>query len=456
MCAGVGKSGSPAPKPMTGSPAARKALALASVETVADGEIAATARETARNGADESGDDRDEDDDGELTAAVWQPAGRKMTGDGASAGIVLPDGIRPSDGRFGSGPSRVPHEAVSALADAADGYLGTSHRRTGVRSVVARLQAGFAELFSLPEDWEVVLGNGGATGLWDCLGFGLIRRRSQHLAFGEFSAKFARAVQAVPHLEAPQIIEAPFGTYPEPVPADVDVYALTHNETSTGVQMPLRRPPGVGAGDGLVAADATSGAGGLRWDPAEVDVYYFSPQKCFAADGGLWVACCSPAALQRIVEIGDSGRWCPPTLSLPLAVKNSAANQTYNTPALATVFLTLQTVEWMCANGGLEWAAGRCDTSAETIYSWAEASDYAQPFVAEEAERSRVVATIDIDADVADAGRIATVLRANGILDTESYRALGRNQLRISLFPAIPPDDVAALCACIDHIVARL
>ena len=379
-----------------------------------------------------------------------------MTGNGAPERIVLPDGIRPSDGRFGSGPSRVPHEAVVALADAADGYLGTSHRRTGVRSVVARLQQGFAELFALPEDWEVVLGNGGATGLWDCLGFGLIRRRSQHLAFGEFSAKFARAVRAIPHLEAPQIIEAPVGTHPDPVPADADVYALTHNETSTGVRMDLRRPAGVGPEDGLVAVDATSGAGGLRWSPAEVDVYYFSPQKCFAADGGLWVACCSPAALERITEIGDSGRWCPPTLSLPLAVKNSRANQTYNTPALATVFLTLQTVEWMCANGGLEWAAGRCDASAEAIYGWADASDYAEPFVTDVAKRSHVVAAIDIDAAIADAGRIATVLRANGIVDTESYRALGRNQLRIALFPAIPPDDVAALCACIDHIVARL
>ncbi|MDE0654170.1 MAG: phosphoserine transaminase [bacterium] len=379
-----------------------------------------------------------------------------MTGDGASNNIVLPDGIRPSDGRFGSGPSRVPHEAVVALADAADGYLGTSHRRTGVRSVVARLQAGFAELFSLPEDWEVVLGNGGATGLWDCLGFGLIRRRSQHLAFGEFSAKFARAVRDVPYLEAPQIIEAPVGTHPDPVSADVDVYALTHNETSTGVQMELRRPTGVGPEDGLVAVDATSGAGGLRWDPTEVDVYYFSPQKCFASDGGLWVACCSPAALERIAEIGDSGRWCPPTLSLPLAVKNSAANQTYNTPALATVFLTLQTVEWICAHGGLEWAASRCDASAETIYSWAEASDYAEPFVTDVTQRSHVVATIDIDAGVADAGEIAAKLRANGIVDTESYRALGRNQLRIALFPAIPAEDVAALCACIDYIVARL
>ena len=372
------------------------------------------------------------------------------------ADISLPEAIRPSDGRFGSGPSRVPHEAVAALAEAADGYLGTSHRRAGVRSVVGRLRTGFAELFSLPAGWEVVLGNGGATGLWDCLGFGLIRRRSQHLAFGEFSAKFARAVQAAPHLEAPQIIEAPFGTHPEPVAAEVDVYALTHNETSTGVQLPLRRPPGVAAADGLVATDATSAAGGLRWDPAEVDVYYFSPQKCFAADGGLWVACCSPAALERIAEIGASGRWCPPTLSLPLAVKNSAADKTYNTPALATIFLTLQTVEWMCANGGLEWAAGRCDASAATVYGWAEASEYAEPFVAVPAQRSHTVATIDIDAEVADANQIAAALRANGIVDTESYRALGRNQLRIALFPAIPPDDVAALCACIDHITARL
>ena len=378
-----------------------------------------------------------------------------MTAESA-ADIVLAAELRPTDGRFGSGPSRVRPEAVAALADVANGYLGTSHRRTGVRSVVARLQDGFAELFDLPDDWAVVLGNGGATGLWDSLSFGLIRRRSQHLAFGEFSAKFARAVQAVPHLEAPDIIEAPVGSHPDPVPAEVDVYALTHNETSTGVQMELRRPAGVSAADGVVAVDATSGAGGLRWNPAEVDVYYFSPQKCFAADGGLWVACCSPAALDRIAEIGASKRWCPPTLSLPLAVENSAANQTYNTPALATVFLTLQTVEWMCANGGLEWVASRCDASAGVIYGWAEASDYAEPFVGDASQRSHTVATIDIDAAVADADWIATVLRANGIVDTESYRALGRNQLRIALFPAIPPEDVAALCACIDHIVARL
>ena len=379
-----------------------------------------------------------------------------MTPDEDSGRIVLPPDILPSDGRFGSGPSRVRPEAVAALAEVADGYLGTSHRRSGIREVVGRLQDGFRELFALPEDWAVVLGNGGATGLWDSLCFGLIRRRSQHLAFGEFSAKFARAVQAAPHLESPDIIEAPFGTHPDPVPADVDVYALTHNETSTGVQMPLRRPTGVDPADGLVAVDATSGAGGLRWDPAEVDVYYFSPQKCFAADGGLWVACCSPAALERIAEIGGGGRWCPPSLSLPLAVQNGAANQTYNTPALATVFLTLQTVEWMCTNGGLEWAASRCDASADVIYSWAEASDYAQPFVRDPDIRSHTVATIDVDADAADATQISTVLRANGIVDTESYRALGRNQLRIALFPAIPAGDVSALCACIDRVVAAL
>ena len=456
MCGGVGKSGSPAPKPITGSPAARSALALASVLTVAEGVIAATAAETDRTGGTESVELLGvEERAAEFTGAVSHPNGQKMTAESA-ADIVLPAELRPTDGRFGSGPSRVRPEAVAALADVANGYLGTSHRRTGVRSVVARLQDGFAELFDLPDDWAVVLGNGGATGLWDSLSFGLIRRRSQHLAFGEFSAKFARAVQAVPHLEAPDIIEAPVGSHPDPVPAEVDVYALTHNETSTGVQMELRRPAGVSAADGVVAVDATSGAGGLRWNPAEVDMYYFSPQKCFAADGGLWVACCSPAALERIAEIGASERWCPPTLSLPLAVKNSAANQTYNTPALATVFLTLQTVEWMCANGGLEWAAGRCDASAGVIYGWAEASDYAEPFVGDASQRSHTVATIDIDAAVADADWIATVLRANGIVDTESYRALGRNQLRIALFPAIPPEDVAALCACIDHIVARL
>jgi phosphoserine aminotransferase len=418
--------------------------------------MAATALDTGKTGVPESGEAPGVwEYAAGFTGSVSQRSGEKMTSEGAPD-IALPAEILPGDGRFGSGPSRVPHKAVAALADAADGYLGTSHRRPGVRNVVGRLQDGFAELFALPEDWAVVLGNGGATGLWDALGFGFIRRRSQHLVFGEFSAKFARAVQAAPHLEAPDIIESPFGTHPDPVPADVDVYALTHNETSTGVQMELRRPPGVTPADGLVAVDATSGAGGLRWDPAEVDVYYFSPQKCFAADGGLWVACCSPAALERIAEIGDSGRWCPPTLSLPLAVKNSAANQTYNTMALATVFLTLQTVEWMCANGGLEFAAGRCDASAAAIYRWAEASDYAEPFVSDRTQRSHTVATIDIDADVADAGTVAGILRANGIVDTESYRALGRNQLRIALFPAIPSADISALCECIDHIVVRL
>lgn len=370
--------------------------------------------------------------------------------------IKLPNDMLPSDGRFGSGPSRVRKEAVTALAETASGFLGTSHRRSGVRSVVNRLQTGIAELFGLSDDWEVVLGNGGATTLWDSLGFSLIRRRSQHLSFGEFSSKFAKAVKAAPHLEDPQVIEAPFGTHPLPVPTppqDVDFYALTHNETSTGVQMPLQRPEGVPSSAGLVAVDATSGAGGLLWQQDEVDIYYFSPQKCFAADGGLWIACCSPAALERVEDL--STRWRPASLDMRLAIQNSRKNQTYNTPALATVSLTLSTVDWMNSNGGLPWAAERCEHSAQTIYGWAEASEFAQPFVSDLSQRSRTVATIDITDEI-PAGEISAALRENGIVDTESYRALGRNQLRIALFPAIPPEDIAALCDCVDYIVERL
>lgn len=360
----------------------------------------------------------------------------------------------PSDGRFGSGPSRVRAESVRGLAEIASGYLGTSHRRTGVRSIVGRLQEGTAELFGLPNDWEVVLGNGGATTLWDVLGFCLIRRRSQHLSFGEFSSKFAKAVTATPHLEEPQIIESPFGAHPLPeVSSEVDVYALTHNETSTGVQMRLRRPEGATPAEGLVAVDATSGAGGLPWSTEEVDVYYYSPQKCLASDGGFWVACCSPSALERVEELQD--RWRPASLDMRLAIENSRKNQTYNTPALATIYLTLQTVEWMNSNGGLTWAVERCERSAEVIYDWAESSEYAQPFVVEPSQRSRTVATIDISEEI-PALEISARLRENGIVDTESYRALGRNQLRIALFPVIPPEDVAALCACVDYLVERM
>ncbi len=344
---------------------------------------------------------------------------------------------------------------MKALASVADTYLGTSHRRPGVKNVVARLRSGLRELFSLPDGYEVVLGNGGTTAFWDVATLCLIEERSQHLSFGEFSSKFAAAAKKAPHLADPQIIESAPGTHPEPeANPEVDLYALTHNETSTGVSMPVERPRGASAGS-LVAVDATSGAGGLRVDPEEFDAYYLAPQKCFAADGGLWVALLSPAAVERVERIAASGRWIPSSLDLKIALDNSREDQTYNTPALATLFLFVDQLEWMLGNGGLSWAAGRCDRSAEILYTWAEQSDFASPFVERAADRSHVVGTIDFAQDV-DAAALAKVLRANGILDTEPYRKLGRNQLRIALFPAIEPDDVAALCGCINYVVGAL
>lgn len=361
----------------------------------------------------------------------------------------LPPELIPADGRFGSGPSKVRPEAVAALVATAPTYLGTSHRRDGVRSVVRRIRRGVAELLALPDGYEVLLGNGGTSTLWDALTFSFVERRSQHLAFGEFSSKFARVVAAAPHLDEPDVVESPPGTHPEPRPdPTVDVYALTHNETSTGVSTEIRRPNAAG----LVAVDATSAAGGLRVDPTRFDVYYFAPQKCFGADGGLWVACCSPAAIERIERIAGSGRWVPPSLDLAVALESSRLDQTYNTPALATLFLLADQVEWMLGQGGLEWAASRCDRSAEILYGWAEASPVATPFVAKPSERSPVTATVDFDETV-DAAALATTLRANGIVDTEPYRKLGRNQLRIALFPAIEPDDVATLTRAIDYLV---
>ncbi len=369
--------------------------------------------------------------------------------------VTIPSSLLPADGRFGCGPSKVRPEAVAALAAAAPDLLGTSHRQPTVRNLVGRLRSGVSELFGLPEGWEVVLGNGGSTVFWDAATFGLIERRSLHLSFGEFSSKFAQAAAAAPFLDDPAVISAPTGTHPT-VTADptVDLYALTHNETSTGVAMTLQRPAGATAGQ-LVAVDATSAAGGLRWSPAEVDVYYFAPQKCLASDGGLFIACCSPAAVQRIERIAASDRWIPASIDLKIALDNSKLDQTNNTPALATVFLAVHQLDWMNANGGLEWAASRCDRSADTIYRWAEASDYASPYVADPAQRSHVVATIDLDERI-DATTVSKVLRANGVVDTESYRKLGRNQLRIALFPAIDPEDVAALCACVDHVVGAI
>ncbi len=367
--------------------------------------------------------------------------------------ISLPKSLLPADGRFGSGPSKIRLEHIQRLVQVGTTYLGTSHRQAPVRSMVGRIRAGLAELFSLPEGYEVLLGNGGTTCFWDAATFGLIQSQSQHLSFGEFSSKFAGAVKAAPHLKDPQVIEARVGTHPLPA-ADpsVDLYALTHNETSTGVAMEIRRPAGA---EGLVAVDATSAAGGMRVDPAEFDVYYLAPQKCFASDGGLWVALCSPAAVERIERIAATDRWVPSFLDLKIALDNSRLDQTYNTPALVTLHLFVQQLEWMLGNGGLEWTAARCDRSAEILYTWAEQSGFARPFVENPADRSHVVGTIDF-VDAVDAAAVAKVLRQNGVVDTEPYRKLGRNQMRIAMFPAIDPEDVAALCGCITHIVGAL
>ncbi|HUS62872.1 MAG TPA: phosphoserine transaminase, partial [Acidimicrobiales bacterium] len=343
-------------------------------------------------------------------------------------------------------------EQVDAIATAGRSYLGTSHRQPGVKSVVGRVRAGLAQLFGLPDGYEVILGNGGTTSFWDAATFGLIESRSQHLSFGEFSSKFAGAVAATPHLDTPVIIKSEPGTHPEPAadPA-VDAYALTQNETSTGVAAPVRRPS---RAEGLVLVDATSAAGGMRFGPSQVDAYYFAPQKCFASDGGLWLAAISPAAVERIERLRAPRRWTPATLDLGIALDNSRLDQTYNTPALATLLMLAVQVEWMLGNGGLEWSASRCDRSSETLYGWAETSAFASPFVTKPDERSPVVGTIDFAPEV-DANALAQVLRANGIVDTESYRKLGRNQLRIAMFPAIEPDDVAALTRCIDYVVAE-
>jgi phosphoserine aminotransferase len=309
-------------------------------------------------------------------------------------------------------------------------------------------------LFSLPDGWEIVLGNGGTTMFWDAATFGLVRDRSQHLSFGEFSSKFAKACNQAPHLGEPTVITSGTGTHPDPVAEDgIDLYALTHNETSTGVAMDLRRPAGTTGA--LVAVDATSAAGGLLWDPAEVDVYYFAPQKCFASDGGLWLAACSPAAIERIEEIGASERWRPASLDLKIALDNSKQNQTYNTPAIATLVMLDAQLDWMLDNGGLSFAAGRSAASAEILYRWAESREWATPFVGDPAKRSAVVGTIDID-DSIDANEIVAALRSNGIVDTDGYRKLGRNQLRVGMFPAIDSTDVDALTQCVDHVVEQL
>jgi phosphoserine aminotransferase len=368
--------------------------------------------------------------------------------------IVIPAELKPADGRFGCGPSKVRPEALAALAGAG-ALLGTSHRQAPVKKVVGRVRAGIRSLFALPDGYEVILGNGGATAFWDIAAFGLVRERSQHLHFGEFSSKFIEACSDAPWLGEPTVIKSAPGTHPLAVAeAGIDVYAYTHNETSTGVAMPIHRVAGADEG-ALVLVDATSGAGGLPVRIEETDCYYFAPQKCFASDGGLWLAVMSPAALARVDEISRSGRYIPTFFDLPTAIDNSTKDQTYNTPALSTLILLAEQLEWLNGNGGLEWAVGRTSDSSSRLYNWAEKSEFATPFVADPAMRSLVVGTIDF-AEGVDAGAVAKVLRANGIVDTEPYRKLGRNQLRVAMFPAIDPTDVEALTACIDHVVAAL
>ena len=370
--------------------------------------------------------------------------------------IEIPNKLLPVDGRFGCGPSKIRPEAVLELAKANSNLLGTSHRQAPVKNLVGSVRAGLSELFSLPDGWEIVMGNGGSTVFWDIATFGLIREHSAHAVFGEFSSKFAEASNAAPHLGAATVVRSEPGDHPLLAAVDgADVYALTHNETSTGVTMRLTRPSGT-ADDALVVVDATSAAGGITWDPSQVDVYYFAPQKCFASDGGLWLAACSPAALERIRGISASGRWVPASMDLKIALDNSVANQTYNTPALATLVLLDQQIEWMLRNGGLAWCERRSRESSSTLYRWAEQRAWASPFVVDAAKRSPVVGTIDIsapDGGGVKADDICAALRANGVVDTDSYRKLGRNQLRIGMFPAVEPSDVAALTSCIDFVV---
>ena len=370
--------------------------------------------------------------------------------------LTIPDELKPADGRFGCGPSKVRPEALARLASEGAAVMGTSHRQKPVKAIVGRIRAGLRELFSLPEGYEVVLGNGGATSFWDAAAAGLVRTRSLHLTYGEFSSKFAAVTKGAPFLDDPAIVAADPGGAPDPAAIDAqgaDLLAWAHNETSTGVMVPVLRP--AGAEGALVAIDATSGAGGLPVDIADADAYYFAPQKGFAADGGLWVALLSPAAQERIAELHGSERWIPEFLSLQTALENSVKDQTYNTPAVATLFLMADQVEWMLALGGLDACVARTRASSEALYGWAERSGYATPFVAEPASRSLVVGTIDFD-EAVDAAAVAATLRANGILDTEPYRKLGRNQLRIGMFPAVETADVQALTECVDWVVERL
>ncbi|MGH2877242.1 MAG: phosphoserine transaminase [Solirubrobacteraceae bacterium] len=376
-----------------------------------------------------------------------------------SSQLQIPDQLKPADGRFGSGPSRVRAEQLRYVAGPGAALIGTSHRQAPVRALVGRVRAGIAELLSLPDGYEVVLGNGGTTAFWDAAACGLVRRRALHLVYGEFSSKFAACTRGAPFLADPILIEAPPGDAPSPASVGgwerVDLIGWAQNETSTGVMVPVTRPSG--SDHALVAIDATSAAGGLPLDPSQADVYYFAPQKAFASDGGLWLAALSPAALERVQELAAApdGRWVPEFLSLPTAVENSRKDQTYNTPAIVTLLLLADQLDWMLAQGGLEAMVRRTTASSANLYGWADEHELATPFVSDPRKRSLVVGTIDFDDEV-DAAAVAATLRANGLVDVEPYRKLGRNQLRVAMFPATDPADVQALTACIDWVLERV
>jgi phosphoserine aminotransferase len=373
----------------------------------------------------------------------------------SDAQIAIPADLLPEDGRFGSGPSKVRPAQVEALSAIGRTVLGTSHRQAPVKNLVKAVREGLSMFFDLPDGYEVILGNGGSTAFWDIAAFGLVRDRAQHLSFGEFSSKFAAVTTKAPFLGEPTVITSEPGTRPDPVPeAGIDVYAWAHNETSTGVMCPVQRVEGADD-DSLVLIDATSGAGGLPVEVDQADVYYFAPQKSFASDGGLWLGLFSPAALARVEEVAASGRWVPDFFSLPTAIDNSRKQQTYNTPAVATLAMLANQVEWLNDNGGLDWATSRTADSSGRLYDWAEATDYTSPYVADPSHRSRVVATIDFD-DAVDAAAVAKTLRANGVVDVEPYRKLGRNQLRVACFPAVEPDDVSRLIASVEYVVGEL
>ncbi len=382
-----------------------------------------------------------------------------MTSTPTEQTLAIPEQLRPADGRFGCGPSKVRPQALARLTGDGGAVMGTSHRQKPVKALVGEIRAGLAELFGVPDGYEVALGNGGATAFWDAAAFGLVRERSLHMTYGEFSQKFATATKGAPFLADPLTVTAEPGSAPDPhtigpqaAQGGADLLAWAHNETSTGVMVAVVRPDG--APDALVAIDATSGAGGLPVDIAQTDVYYFAPQKGFASDGGLWLALLSPAAQERIGELHACERWIPEFLSLHTALENSRKDQTYNTPAVATLFLLADQIRWMLDGGGLDWCVGRSRASAEHLYGWAKSCPQASPFVTDPAQRSLVVATIDFDESV-DAAALAATLRANGIVDVEPYRKLGRNQLRVGMFPAVDTADVQALTACIDWVIER-